>query len=291
VGGVLQGGIAAALVLIAIVIDGRRSADWHDEVTLYAKTLTQSRRAELIRINLGLRYYELGRYDEGIAVLRELVAFDPSWHDAWHNLGLLYLATQRDGDALAAFERARERDPSSAETLLNLGYLYDRHGRRDDALAAYFRALRVQPHNAKVWYNLATIAVELGQLDNARAALETILRHTPDDQQARALQARFNAMPKDRAAPNPRTEQRCAEAKRVLDEGRTDEAIIMLRAASWYDETSPLPHQYLANVYYMAGRMPQAVRHQREALTRAPDNELYQRNLTSLENALRGSNE
>jgi tetratricopeptide (TPR) repeat protein len=277
---------AAALLLLAVAIDVRRAGDWHDEVTLYSKTLTQSRRAELIRINLGLRLYQLGRYDEGIAVLRELVAFDPSWHDAWHNLGLLYLAQHLDDDAVVAFENALQRDPSNAETLLNLGYLYDRAGRRDDALSAYFRALRLQPDNDKVWYNLANIAIAMQQRGNAREAVDAILGRTPDDRDAQALARQLASNSSSIPPPSGETERRCAMAKRAVDEGRYADAIVALRVASWYDEASPLPHQYLANVYYLIGRLPQAVEEQRQALVRAPGNVLYQRNLASLEKAL-----
>lgn len=292
---VRTGGLVALAALLATftVIDVRRTRDWQDEVTLYTKTLRQSKRAELIRINLAVRFYEMGRYDEGIQILRELLSFDGSWHDAWHNLGLLYLAKKRLDDAREAFEVARQRDPVNPATLLNLGYLYDRAGRREEALDAYFRALEVQPSNAWVWYNLAVVALELEQYDNARRAVEKVLRHAPGDREAIALRRHLESVPPGtgpaRAAEAAETLRRCAEAKRAVDEGRYVDAIVALRIAAWYDERSALPHQYLANVYYLTGRAADAVGSQREALRRDPQNELYRRNLAALEDAARRS--
>jgi hypothetical protein len=82
------------------------------------------------------------------------------------------------------------------------------------------------------------------------------------------------------------TLQRCTAAKRAADEHRPGDAIIALRAAAWLDEASPLPHQYLANIHFLSGHPFEAVREQREALKRDPGNDLYRRNLASLEQAL-----
>jgi tetratricopeptide (TPR) repeat protein len=280
-----------ALLASFVVIDIRRTRDWHDEVTLYTKTLRQSERAELIRINLALRFHQLGRYDEGIALLRELLSFDDSWQDAWHNLGLLYLAKEQLDDARLAFEAARQRDPFNPATLLNLGYLYDRAGRREEALDAYFRALQVQPGNTQVWYNLAVVALELQQRNNARRAVEEVLRRAPGDQEALVLRRRLETLPPsaggEPVAESEETLRLCAGAKRAVDEGRYADAIVALRIAAWRDERSPLPYQYLANVYYLTGRAADAVRAQREALQRDPENDLYRRNLAALEEVAR----
>jgi len=281
----------AGLLVAFIVIDVRRTRDWHDEVTLYTKTLTQSARAELVRINLALRFYELGRYDEGIQLLRGLLAFDPSWQDAWHNLGLLYLAKNQTEEARSAFEAARQRDPLNAATLLNLGYLYDRDGHRDEALDAYFRVLQLRPTDAQAWYNLAVIALDLGQRGNARHAIDEVLQNAPDDQGALALRRKLDLAPSKGGETMPapeETQRRCAAAKRAVEERRYADAAVALRVAAWYDEQSPLPYQYLANVFYLTGRVGEAVRAQREALQRAPDNELYKKNLAALEAGEKG---
>ena len=158
-----------------------------------------------------------------------------------------------------------------------------------EAKIAWQIAVARDPAFAEAWYNLAVVAVELGQYGNARMALDEVLARSPDDRQARALLeqvdrsgAGVRAVSADVSAA---TERRCAVAKRAVDEGRYADAIVWLQVAAWFDEESPLPHHYLANVYYLTGRLAEATRHQREALARAPQNELYQRNLAALEEA------
>jgi protein O-mannosyl-transferase len=273
------------LVAVFIAVDVRRTRDWRDELTLYRTTITQSPRAELIRTNLAVRLLELGRYDEGIAVLGELARIDPDWPDTWHNLGLLYLGKGDTAAAATAFEQALARQPHKAATLLNLGYLYDRAGRREEAVQMYLRAVQDAPRTAAAWFNLAVIALELGQYQNARSAARHALAVRADDADAAAVLRRAGAgttQRTDRAA----TLERCQRAKALADAGRTDDAIIALKAAAWFDETTPLPHQYLANLYYLQGRLRAALRHQRAALRRAPDDPLYRANLRALRGAL-----
>jgi tetratricopeptide (TPR) repeat protein len=273
------------LLAVCVAVDVRRTRDWHDELTIYRKTLTQSTRAELIRTNLAVRLLELRQYDEGIAVLEALQRINPDWPDTWHNLGLLYLGKGDGARATDAFEAALRENPRKSATLLNLGYLYDRAGQRDAAVQMYLRLVDQTPRAGDAWYNLGAIALELGQLDNARLAAQRVLALKPDDAEARALLRRA-ATAAPAPAPAPVTLERCARAKAAADAGRYGEAILALESAAWFDEAAALPHHYLANVYYLQGRLADAVREQREALRRAPDRPLYRANLHALEAAL-----
>ena len=289
---------ACALMLVAlfVTVDLRRAEDWRDEVTIYSKTLAQSARAEAIRTNLAVRFLALGRHDEGIVLLEELHRINPGWPDIWHNLGLLYMGKGDDEQATAAFERARGQHPFKEEAWLNLGYLYDRTGRREAAVETYFRLVEHSPRYADAWYNLAVVAVELGQLENARMAAEQVQHISPGDAAAAALLKRIATMREQRLnqdlaqnlAPNPATKRRCEVAKRAAEEERYADAIAVLKTAAWFDERAALPHHYLANAYYLSGRLTEAIRHQREAVRRAPDQAFYRRNLAALELELAG---
>jgi tetratricopeptide (TPR) repeat protein len=240
----------------------------------------------LIRTNLAVRYLEIGRYDDGIALLEDLQRIAPGWHETRHNLGLLYLAKGETQKAIAAFEEARERDPFKGATLLNLGYLYDQQGRREEAIETYLDLVDRDAHDSGGWYNLAVVALESRQLDNAKHAVEQALARAPGDSDARALKQRIEAaqgQPEDGGAETAETIRRCNEAKRMLDADQPRQAALLLRAAAWLDEKSPLPHQYLANLYYLTGRLPAARNELREALQRAPQNQLYRANLEAID--------
>jgi tetratricopeptide (TPR) repeat protein len=282
--------VAVPLLALAVAGDRARTRDWRDEVTLFTKTLAQSPGADLIRNNLAVRYLDLGRFEEGVAVASELVRRDPTFPRAAYNLGLLQLGRGDDAAALAAFERATEADPLDPKALLDLGYLYDRVGRREEAVATYLGLVDVDPRSADGWYNLAAVALEGGQYGNARRAVARVLAVAPGDEKAGALGARLAALPAPRrasgAADAPDTVRRCEEARRLADAERDAEAVRALGAAAWLDEASALPHHYLANVHYLHGRLLLAAQAEREALLRAPANRLYRRNLASLRRAV-----
>jgi protein O-mannosyl-transferase len=136
----------AALLALFLLLDLRRTGDWRDEVTLYENTLAQSKGAEVIRVNLAVRLFHLGRYDDGIRVLEELVSMDQNYPGAWRNLGNLYEAKGMKEKAIAAYEEATRDDPFDAESLLELAHLYDAQGRHEAAAKMYLRAEQAAPH-------------------------------------------------------------------------------------------------------------------------------------------------
>jgi len=280
--------VAVACGLIGLIaIDAARATDWRTEESIYTDVLAQSERAELVRNNLALHYLETGRAAEGIEIQRELLAMNPGFRSGWHNLGLLLLSAGRRSEALDAFQRSAEREPRNPATALNLGYTYDLLGERVRAVEQYFRTIALAPRDARPWYNLAVIALEQGQTGNARTALAKVLELTPDDHAARALAERLDSATQSASAsPEGTTLDRCLAGRAAAEEGRYAEAVAKLRTAAWLDERSPLPHHYLANVMYLTGRHRLAYYHQREALARAPDNELYRKNLRALEEGL-----
>ena len=240
---------------------------------------------------MALRYLQIGEPVRGIPIQEELLRIDPDFPSGWHNMGLLMLAAGRNDDARAAFEKSAALEPLNAATALNLGYVYDLGGEREKAVEKYFLATILDPTDVKPWYNLAVIAYEERQLGNAGKAVNEVLSRAPDDRAAQALQKKLAApagLPPAADEYAARTRQqltldRCNTARAAAEAGRSREAIVKLETAAWLDERSPLPHHYLANVRYLAGRYREAHRHEREALARAPDNALYRANVAALE--------
>src|SRR4029079_7838746 len=89
--------------------------------------------------------------------------------------------------------------------------------------------------------------------------------------------------PRSREPGTGATLRRCNDARADVDAGRMRIAIAKLEAAAWLDESSALPHHFLANVRYLNGRYREAHREESEALKRDPGNALYRTNLAALE--------
>lgn len=159
---------------------------------------------------------DLGRADEGVALLRTLLTNTPD--DFYEHLFIsgLYLQAKRGTDAVAAARKALElvpsgrpdmladalitlstaqersgdtkgseeslrrileRDPSNATALNNLGYfLVERNERLTEALEMIQRAVRAHPTNASFLDSLGWAYFKLGKLDEAEKYLSEAAR-------------------------------------------------------------------------------------------------------------------
>jgi tetratricopeptide (TPR) repeat protein len=273
---VLLGIAASLLVPLFVWIDFGRTADWHNEKTIRHEA-TQGGAESASQ--------------KGIRLQLEMLTKNPNFPKAWQNLGDLYLSADRPRDAISAFREANRRDPNQGSTLLKLAYSYDLSGQRETAIETYFRALEHHPTATDVRYHLAVIAYESGQMENAREIIAELLRLAPKDSAALEMKAKLAAIGHTPVVTPPQssaTYRRCREASEAAAAGRVVDAIVKLRTASWLDEHSSLPHHYLANVYYRAGRIEDALAHQKKAAALAPENEIYRTNLAALERAVVG---
>jgi tetratricopeptide (TPR) repeat protein len=273
---VLLGLTAALLVPLFVWIDYGRTGEWQSETTI--RHATRPEGAETAS-------------QKNIRLQLEMLTKNPNFPKAWQNLGDLYMSADRPRDAISAFREADRRNPNQAATLLHLGYAYDLSGQRELAIETYFRMLEHHPRTIDVRHNLAVIAYESGQTNNARAMIAELLRLAPKDPAAREMKTKLDAIGHTPVVTPPQssaTYRRCREANEAAAAGRLSEAIAKLRTASWLDEKSSLPHHYLANVYYRAGRIDDAISHQKRAVALAPENEIYRTNLAALERVVAG---
>ncbi len=166
-----------------------------------------------------LRFYQEKRFDDTIAVCRQILAKQPANHRAlfllglsclqtdrlaeadaalnsaiqlapkiasYHNtLGAIYSAQQRYTDAIASHRRALALKSDYPEAHNNLGAALADHRRFDDAIACYREAIRLQPDYVDAWINLGNAFHKLGQFDSAADAFREALRLRPDSREAR----------------------------------------------------------------------------------------------------------
>ncbi|ENO85653.1 type IV pilus biogenesis/stability protein PilW [Thauera linaloolentis] len=160
-----------------------------------------------VHVDLGMAYFEVGRYDVALDEARIALNDSPGYAPAYHLFGLAYMLIEEHGPARQNFELALRHAPgdpefsnsygwflcSRGEELRGLEYLaqsarnpYYRHATRpytnaglchlrlkDDAAAEtqFLAALQVDPSNAQALYQLADIAYRGGRYDQARSLL------------------------------------------------------------------------------------------------------------------------
>ncbi|MDX2166378.1 MAG: hypothetical protein SF182_04920 [Deltaproteobacteria bacterium] len=196
--------------------------------------------------------------------------------------------------AAAALFYATQRTPAPApnatDDLLARAARQQAAHRPFRAVQSYLRVVQRWPEQVDAWAALAGLALAAGQSGNARRAAERVLVLRPGDAGAAAVIASAAAAtpaPTVRPGrPHAVTRRRCAAAKRLYDLGRVDDAIVALQAAAWLDDRAARPYRDLANIYYLQGRLPEAIGAQREAVTRAPQSQALRRNLAALEAGL-----
>ena len=103
----------------------------------------------------GLRYYDLGRWEEAITAFKEATVIKPDYAVAYFGLGTAYSRLEIWEKAVASFRRAVEIDPYYAEGYLGLGIAYGILGFNSEAVSALRMATRIKPGYVQAHYALA----------------------------------------------------------------------------------------------------------------------------------------
>lgn len=160
-----------------------------------------------VHVDLGMAYFEVGRYDVALDEAKIALGDSPNYAPAYHLLGLAYMLIEENAAARDNFERALREAPGdpdfnnsygwflctqgqeqqgldrlalaarnpyyrhSARPLTNAGLCYLRL--KDDAAAEvqFLRAVQADPSNGQALYQLADIAYRSGRYDQARSHL------------------------------------------------------------------------------------------------------------------------
>jgi predicted TPR repeat methyltransferase len=129
---------------------------------------------------LGMLKHQLGRSDEGLALIRAAIERVPGFVGFHINLGNVLVETNRLDEALAAYHRAAELAPGSADTHSNIGAVYRALGRFDEARASYERAIGLDGRHIRAWNNLGLLHDAQGRLEDAMRAYLTAIDLVPD---------------------------------------------------------------------------------------------------------------
>ena len=124
---------------------------------------------DLERTNEAASLIDRGQYAEGVAMLREVLARNPSFADAWTRLAKTLDTMGRPEEALEAYKKTMEVAPMLAPgTALSMAELFFRGGRFDDSIKHAELALVAHPGPAR----MVIAQAYLGKKDLAAAERE-----------------------------------------------------------------------------------------------------------------------
>jgi tetratricopeptide (TPR) repeat protein len=109
----------------------------------------------------------LGRSDEQIAALREVIEVAPTSADAHNQLGMVLGQLGRNEEAIPVFETVVELDPKYTAGHYNIGYALIQMKRFAEAIPHLERAIALDPKFDRAIYQLGVAETQTGQYAQA----------------------------------------------------------------------------------------------------------------------------
>jgi len=225
------------------------SGRFEQAVAEWQKALQMSPEDAEARNNLGVALAGAGRYEEAITHYREALAVHPDSPDVQNNIGRALAAQGKIDDAIEYYQKAVAAAPNSAEINNNLGFAFLRKGNVEAAIAHLEKAVAQEPRFGEAHYNLGAALAQTGRLDEAIGHYRQALESDPDSAEI------HNNL-----------------GVALLRKGEYEEATVHFEKAVAANPDFSEAHYSLGNVlYYLQGRVPQALEHWRTALRLAPN--------------------
>ena len=133
----------------------------------------EARKRARIRMELAIGYFEQGQTTVALDELKQVLATDPSFPDAYNLRGLVYMRLNDARQAAESFRRAVALNPRDANTLHNLGWLQCNQRRFDEAQRTFEQALTSPLANdrSKTLMAQGVCQVRAGKLQEAERTL------------------------------------------------------------------------------------------------------------------------
>jgi len=108
--------------------------------------------------NLGLSYYQQGKYSDACKAYEKALEKDPANAERQFSLGRACIAAQRFDQAAPLLEKASTRLSRDTELLAMLADCYMKLGHKEHAEDAYRRINKIEPYNEEVKEKLMALA-------------------------------------------------------------------------------------------------------------------------------------
>ncbi|AEG92983.1 type IV pilus biogenesis/stability protein PilW [Ramlibacter tataouinensis] len=109
----------------------------------------EARKRARIRMELALGYFEQGQTSVALDEIKQVIASDPNFPQAYNLRGLIYMRLNDMGQAEDSFRRALSVDPRSGDTLHNYGWLQCQQRRYDESVRSFEQALANPTYGAR----------------------------------------------------------------------------------------------------------------------------------------------
>jgi tetratricopeptide (TPR) repeat protein len=248
----LAAGLTAVVVAVLGALTWQRGYAYADEETLWKDTLRKNPSSFIGNDNLGGILLVRGELEPAAELFQTALRAKPDFPEALDNLGLVRDRQGKPDDAAALFREALRWNPEFADAHNNLGIVLAKQGKSSEALDHFRDAIRIRPSFAKARQNLGLTLEALGRTDDAVKEYRESLRWNPEAPDVKRRLAWVLATDPDPRVRNGIEAVRLAEA-----------------ALSATGHANAQTMDVLAAAYAEAGRFPDAVRMEEQALAAA----------------------
>jgi type IV pilus assembly protein PilF len=132
-----------------------------------------ARKRARIRMELAVGYFEQGQTTVALDELKQVIALDPTFPDAYNLRGLIYMKLSDMKQAEESFRRAVSLNPKDSNAQHNYGWLLCQQGRYDEASRAFAGAMTnpLYTDRAKTLMAQGLCQARAGRKDDAERSL------------------------------------------------------------------------------------------------------------------------
>ncbi len=186
---------------------------------------SEARRRARIRMELAVGYFEQGKTAVALDELKQVIAADPTFSDAYNLRGLIHMRLNDAAQAEENFKRAVSLNSRDASAIHNLGWLYCQQRRFPEANRSFDQALAnpLYGDRPKTLMAKGLCQAQAGQPAEAEKSLASALRarrRQPDHRLQPGLAAVQAGRIPALAVPDPPPEQQPARQCRNAVAGR-----------------------------------------------------------------------
>ena len=144
-------------------------------------------------ITSGLIAFKRNAGPQAVDYIRQSVAIDPNYHEAWLNLAIILGDMHRADEAIEACKQCVALQPENSKHYEVLGNLLRLAESNAAAMAAYVSSLRLNPDQPLVLARLGNLLLQDGNAAEALSHCRRALEIDPSFSEARSLERRILA--------------------------------------------------------------------------------------------------
>lgn len=132
------------------------------------------RKRARIRLELASSYFAEGKTEVALDELKQVLAVDPTFPDAWNLRGLIYTGLGDNRTAEDSFRRALALNPRDPDTAHNYGWMLCQEKRYQEAEQSFQQALAspLYPNRSRTYLAMGVCQARAGRAEEAEATLK-----------------------------------------------------------------------------------------------------------------------